>query len=62
MNTTTPPRGARIHVELDREAAQALGRAARDMRLSKPAYARSIIAKHLRDLGALPSALAEAAR
>lgn len=62
MTTTTPPRGARIHVELDPEATEALDRAARDERLSRPAFMRNIIVRHLRQLGALASATTEPAR
>lgn len=56
MQTATPQRGTRIHVEFDPEATQALDRARRDVRLSRHSFIRSIVARHLRETGALVSA------
>lgn len=56
MQTATPQRGARIHVEFDTEATQALDRARRDVRLNRHNFIRSIVVRHLRETGALVSA------
>ncbi|MCP2082741.1 UNVERIFIED_ORG: hypothetical protein J2W74_003927 [Methylorubrum zatmanii] len=56
MQTATPLRGTRIHVEFDPEAAQALDRACRDVRLNRHNFIRSIVVRHLRETGALVSA------
>lgn len=60
--TTTTPRGVRVVVELDQEAAIALDLVRRDERLSRPNFARAVLVRHLRETGALASASAEAAR
>ena len=60
--TTNTPRGVRIVVELDQEAATALDLARRDDRLSRPNFARAVLVRHLREAGALASATAEPAR
>lgn len=62
MTTTTPTRGARIYIEIDQEAADALDRVARDVRLNRHAFIRATLVKALRDAGALASAIQETAR
>ncbi|KQO49154.1 hypothetical protein ASF24_08220 [Methylobacterium sp. Leaf86] len=53
--TDTTKRDDRIVVSLDPEAMTALDRARREDRLSRPAYARAVIARHLKSGGHLPT-------
>jgi|GEM_PF-6486634 len=62
MPTTTAPAAVRLYVELDGEVAQALDRARKDKRLSRPQFIRSTLAAALLEAGALASAIREAGR
>ncbi|TXN04207.1 hypothetical protein FV242_08305 [Methylobacterium sp. WL64] len=62
MTTNTAQVPVRLYVELDGEVAQALDRARKDKRLSRPQFIRSTLAAALLEIGALASAVREPAR
>lgn len=47
MKTTTPPRGARLYIELDEELTAALDHARKDVRLKRKDFIRWKLAQQL---------------